>query len=102
MPQLASRIICSALLTSALSLPAQRPLPPIDTTKDVRVVSVADFASLPDMDGSAARMMLLVDESGTRRLFVNDMRGPLYSASYDGKTVARYVDINDSTWGVNV
>ena len=31
-------------------------------------------------------MMLLVDEPGTRRLFVNDMRGPLYSVSYDGKT----------------
>ena len=33
-------------------------------------------------------MMLLVDEPGTRRMFVNDMRGPLYSVSYDGKTVA--------------
>ena len=38
--------------------------------------------------------MLLVDEPGTRRLFVNDMRGPLYSVSYDGKTVALYLDIN--------
>ena len=39
-------------------------------------------------------MMLLVDEPGTRRLFVNDMRGPLYTVSYDGKAVALYVDIN--------
>jgi len=30
------------------------------------------------------------------------MRGPLYTVSYDGKTVALYVDINDSTWGVHV
>jgi hypothetical protein len=47
-------------------------------------------------------MMLLVNEPGTRRLFVNDMRGPLYSVSYDGKTVSRYVDINAPNWGVNV
>jgi hypothetical protein len=54
------------------------------------------------MGGAAARMMLLVDEPGTRRMFVNDMRGPLYTVSYDGKRVGLYVDINDSTWGVNV
>jgi hypothetical protein len=47
-------------------------------------------------------MMLLVNEPGTKRLFVNDMRGPLYAVSYDGKTVTPYVDINASNWGVNV
>lgn len=46
--------------------------------------------------------MLLVDEPGTRRLFVNDMRGPLYAVSYDGKTVTRYLDINQQEWGVPV
>ena len=93
------------LLAAVPALFAQapaRPLPPIDTTKGVKVVNVAEFASVPDVDGSAARMMLMVDEPGTRRLFVNDMRGPLYSVSYDGKTVTRYIDVNDSTWGVNV
>jgi hypothetical protein len=79
-----------------------RPLPPIDSASGLIVVNVADFATLPDVGGQAARMMLLADESGTKRLFVNDMRGPLYSVSYDGKTVTRYIDINDSTWGVNV
>ena len=34
-----------------------------------------------------ARPMLLVDEPGTRRLFTNDMRGPLYTIPRDGKTV---------------
>ena len=61
---------------------------PIAATEGVIRVNVREFASLPDIDGVAARMMLLVDEPGTRRLFVNDMRGPLYSVSYDGKTVA--------------
>ena len=32
-------------------------------------------------------MMHFADEPGTRRIFVNTMRGPLYSISYDGKTV---------------
>jgi hypothetical protein len=88
---------------------AQAPLPPgqtndpfpqpIPATEGAIRVSVAEFASLPDIDGVAARMMNLVNEPGTRRLFVNDMRGPLYSVSYDGKTVVRYVDINAATWG---
>lgn len=79
-----------------------RPVPSIDSVAGAVAVNVAEFASLPDIAGVAARMMLLVDEPGTRRLFVNDMRGPLYTVSYDGKTVTRYIDINDSTWGVNV
>jgi glucose/arabinose dehydrogenase len=47
-------------------------------------------------------MMLLVDEPGTRRLYVNDMRGPLYTVTRDGKTVSLYLDINDPKWSVNV
>ena len=46
--------------------------------------------------------MLLVDEPGTGRLFVNDMRGPLYSVSYDGQTVTPYLNLNDPIWNVNV
>ena len=79
-----------------------RPLPPIDRTRGAITLNVAEFASVPDVAGVAARMMLVSDEPGTKRLFVNDMRGPLYTVSYDGKAVALYVDINDSTWGVDV
>ena len=95
----------AASTIGAASLVAQatrNPLPPIDSVNGAIVVSVADFAAVPDMNGSAARMMLLLDEPGTRRLFVNDMRGPLYSVSYDGKTVVRYIDTNDSAYGVAV
>ena len=94
-----------ALAVTPSLLAAQRttrPLAPIDSVAGAVVVNVADFASLPDIAGVAARMMLLTDEPGTRRLFVNDMRGPLYTVGYDGRTVTQYVDINDSTWGVNV
>jgi hypothetical protein len=47
-------------------------------------------------------MMLLIDEPGTRRLFVNDMRGPLYSVSYNGVTVTQYLDLNEHNWGIPV
>jgi hypothetical protein len=50
-------------------------------------VNHVEFASLPDVGEQAARMMLLVDEPGMRRMFVNDMFGILYTVSYDGKTV---------------
>ena len=75
---------------------------PIPATEGAIKVNVREFVELPEMAGVAARMMLLVDEPGTRRLFVNDMRGPLYSVTYDGKAVATYVDVNDPKWGVGV
>jgi hypothetical protein len=65
-------------------------------------VNLTEFATIPDVGGEPARMMLLVNEPGTRRLFVNDMRGPLYSVSYDGKTVVKYLDINAQNWSVSV
>ena len=75
---------------------------PIAATAGVIRVGLAEFATLPQVGGEAARMMLLVNEPGSRRLFVNDMRGPLYTVSYDGKTVTPYVDINAPQWGVKV
>jgi len=72
---------------------------PLEATKDVVTVSLKEFATLPDMAeaGQYRRMNLLIDEPGTKRLFVNDMRGQIYSVSYDGKTVMPYLDINTAT-----
>jgi hypothetical protein len=75
---------------------------PIPERNSVIRVNTREFAALPDIDGVAARMMNLEDEPGTKRLFVNDMRGPLYSVSYDGATVRLYVDTNDPKWGAAV
>ena len=47
-------------------------------------------------------MTLLVDEPGTHRMFVGEMRGPLFTVNYDGRAVMQYLDINASRWGVNV
>ena len=79
--------VLAATLLTASSAFAQTidPFPqPIDTTDGVIRVNIAEFATIPDVGGEPARMMLLVNEPGTRRLFVNDMRGPLYGVSYDG------------------
>jgi hypothetical protein len=44
----------------------------------------------------------MVNEPGTRRLFVSVMTGPLYTVSYDGKSVTPYLDLNASEWSVGV
>ena len=75
---------------------------PIAQNGEAARVNIAEFASIPDSNGEAARLMLLVNEPGTRRLFVNDMNGPLYSVSYDGKSVVKYLDVNAPEWGVDV
>ena len=92
-----------ALGYTALAQTPTDPFPtPIPATEGVIRVRFVEFASIPDIEGEAARMMLLVDEPGTRRMFVNDMRGPLYTVSYDGQTVTPYLDINAPKWGVSV
>lgn len=74
---------------------------PINTASPI-VVNYREFATIPDSNGEPPRMMLLVDEPGTKRLFVNTMRGALYAVSYDGRTVTPYLDLNDPKWGVPV
>lgn len=75
---------------------------PIPATEGVIVVTAREFATLPDIAGVPARMMRLVDEPGTKRLFVSDMRGPLYAVSGDGRSVALYLDVNAPAWDVRV
>ena len=100
-----TRALVAALLMAAPAVaqtptdPFPAPIPPVDGVIKVRFV---EFAQIPDINGQAARMMLLVDEPGTRRMFVNDMRGPLYSVSHDGKSVGLYLDIDAPAWGVSV
>ncbi|MCM3880198.1 MAG: PQQ-dependent sugar dehydrogenase [Vicinamibacterales bacterium] len=98
------RLIIAMILTAPVHAQVPNdPYPkPINATEGVVKVNFTEFATIPESRGQAARMMLLVDEPGTRRLFVNDMNGPLSSVSYDGKTVTPYVDVNDPTWEVRV
>lgn len=99
-------LVCAGavvLVLAALVAQDIDPFPkPIAQNGEPLRVNIAEFATIPAMGGEAARMMLLVNEPGTRRMFVNDMRGPLYSVSYDGRSVVKYIDINASNWGVAV
>jgi len=75
---------------------AADPFPtPIPASEGVINVNVREFASLPDIDGVAARMMQIHTEPGTKRLMVNDQRGIIYRLSEDGKQVTRYLDLNE-------
>ena len=99
------RAAMAALLLTApvFAQTANDPFPrPIPASDGVIRVNAVEFASVPDVDGQPARMMLMSHEPGTRRFFVNDMRGPLYTVSEDGKSVRLYLDINAETWGVRV
>jgi glucose/arabinose dehydrogenase len=102
----------SGAYTSAQGRGAPAPLPagqtndpfpqPIVRDQGVITVTLREFASLPDIAGVPARMMTLVEEPMSRRLFVSDMRGQLYTVSADGKAVTPYLDISDPKWGVAV
>ncbi len=72
----------------------------IAASEGVIEVSLREFASLPDIDDIPARMMTLVEEPATRRLFVSEMRGVLYVLSADGQTVTPYLNLLDAKWSV--
>lgn len=91
------------LLTSAAT--AQEtgdPFPePIEAEAGVIVVHVVEFATIPDVDGAPSRMMTMVHEPGTDRLFLSDQRGTLYAVS-EGSGVSPYLDVDARRWGVEV
>ncbi len=93
----------AATLVLASPLGAQvtnDPFPePIGAGHAPLVVDFVELAAVPGVGNATPRMTLLVTEPGTRRMFVNDMNGPIHSVSYDGRTVTRYIDTNDARWG---
>ncbi len=98
-----NRVILGGLILATPTFAQSNdPYPPIRAAEDVIRVGYREFATLPDIDGVAARMMLLVQEPGARNLFVSDMRGPLYRISADGGTVTLYVNIDDPQWNMDV
>jgi Glucose / Sorbosone dehydrogenase len=99
------RVILGALLTTcaAFAQVTDDPFPqPIAATRDVITVKFAEFANIPDFNGTTPRLMTMITEPATRRLFVSDMNGKLYTVSYDGKTVTQYLDLTAADWKVSV
>ena len=98
------RVLVALLFVStALAQRTNDPFPkPIPTDEGVIAVKFVEFATIPDVNGQAPRMMTMLTEPATRRLFLSVMTGPIYSISYDGKTVTPYLDIGAQQWEVNV
>lgn len=96
------RLIALLVVASPVLAQTNDPYPPIRAGEGLIRVDFREFATLPDIDGTAARMMLLAPEPGSRNLFVNDMRGPLYRLSPDGRSVTQYLNIDDPAWGMDV
>ena len=105
MSQHIEHAIVAALLVASPSFAqtTDNPFPdPIEAAADVITVAFEEFATIPDIAEQAPRMMILVDEPGTGQLFVNDMRGQIYSVSYDGEQVTLYININANDWDIHV
>lgn len=96
----------AAALAAATPLAAQvtsDPFPqPIADRWAPLVVDYTEFARVPGVGGEPPLMTNLTAEPATRRIFVNDMNGPIHSISYDGRTVLEYVDTDDPRWGHRV
>lgn len=76
---------------------------PIETNRDVIAVNYVEFAVIPNADGGVApRLMHMITEPGTQRLFVSTMLGVLYGMDYSGQSVTPYIDISAEKWGVHV
>jgi hypothetical protein len=75
---------------------------PIPAEEGAIKVNFVEFATLPDVGANTARPMLMSYEVGTKRMFVNDMHGALYTVSSDGKTVTPYLDHQDPRWNIQV
>jgi hypothetical protein len=92
-----------AAAAPAFAQPTNNPFPaPIESSAGVIAVKFAEFAVVPDVNGQPPRMMHMVDEPGTKRLFVSTMQGPIFSVSYDGKTVTEYVNVDAPQWKIGV
>jgi hypothetical protein len=96
-------VALAIMVTAALAQRTDDPFAqPIEAVEGIINVDFVEFASIPDVAGEVARPMILINESGTGRLFVNDMQGQIFSISYDGATVTEYVDTNADNWGFSV
>src|SRR5262245_29628369 len=103
---LATAIVVAALVVRAVAAgqsasqsaaPVRKLVDPFPTPIEANGAGVSvdfvEFATIPSAGASGTewpRMMLLVDEPTTKRMFVNTMQGMLYSLSYDGKAVTPY------------
>lgn len=84
----------SGSLTLVSAAPTNNPLPnvPFGTLS----AEVDEFAVIPNSPGTSSRPRLnLLTPGPNGLLFVNDMRGPLYSLTTSGTNVAQYINVDN-------
>jgi len=97
--------VAGILLTAAgaVAQVTNDPFPtPIAASDRVIAVKFTEFATIPDFNGAAPRIMTMVYERGSQRYFASDMNGKLYKISADGKTVTLYTDLTAADWKIGV
>jgi hypothetical protein len=72
----ATILIAALIASQALGQSTNNPFPAPIPAAGAITVKFVEFASIPDSSGVAPRMMRLLDEPGTQRLFINTMNGP--------------------------
>ena len=66
------------VLTVVLAQESNDPFPePIPATDRVIAVRFSEFATIPDFNNTAPRIMTMLYEPGTQRYFASDMNGKL-------------------------
>ena len=99
---LAIAVVC-VVMTVAFSQVTSDPFPtPISATDRVIPVKFVEFATIPDFNGAAPRIMTMLYEPATRRYFASDMNGKLYAINSDGKNVSLFLDLTAADWKVAV
>lgn len=85
-----------AWIAGSFAATTSDPFPtPIVADEGVIVVEFTEFARIPPVDGEAARMMTMIEEPGTGRMFLSDQRGMLYNVG-DRGDVSLYLDVNEA------
>src|SRR5574339_509898 len=113
MKRITLHVAFTLLVSGFVLAQINQPAPPVQTTNDPfptpipaadRVITVkfSEFATIPDFNNAAPRIMTMVYEPGTRRYFASDMNGRLFAISSDGKTVTEYLDLRAPEWNVAV
>jgi hypothetical protein len=92
-----------AMWTVVVAQESTDPYPdPIPANDKVIAVKFSEFATIPNFNNAAPRVMTMLYEPGTQRYFASDMNGKLYAISADGKEVSLYLDMTAADRNVGV
>jgi glucose/arabinose dehydrogenase len=103
---IAGAAVCVIVAAGAAQSPTPQtttdPFPPLEAVEGVIAVRFQEFATLPDVNNAAPRMMTLVEDPASKRLFISAMTGQIFTVGASGTPVATYLDIGAPQWNMPV